>query len=169
MSTREEEGMSGELPAWAQELVPITHDDAAKVLGVNKWRLYELLREHPHYETRGRVRLFYPEHIARLREATAVDMRAAEAAAMGRRALRQAKASETLLETRRRDRQRAEEAVDRVNAKSMRSTLAMEPYDRGWLVKGCVGKVRVRKRFPDPGGEEAAALYMRDLVEAVRH
>ncbi len=161
--------MPGELPAWAQELVPITHDDAAKVLGVNKWQLYELLREHPHYETRGRKRLFYPEHIKALREATAVDMRDREAAAMGRRAWKQAKASERLVETQRRDRERVSERVQKVNELARCNTLAMEPYDRGWLVKGCVGKVRVRKRFPDPGGQEAAALYIRDLVEATRH
>lgn len=57
------------LPAWAAEQVPIGMDDAATVLGVSRRYLVDVLRDHPHFERRGVKKVFYPEHIAGLREA----------------------------------------------------------------------------------------------------
>lgn len=51
---------------------PIGMDDAARALGVCRRLLSDILARHPHYETRGRTgrkKVFYPEHIDRIREA----------------------------------------------------------------------------------------------------
>jgi hypothetical protein len=57
------------LPDWAQGLVPVGMDDAAILLGVSRRFLVDTLKRHPHYERRGTKKVFYPEHIALLREA----------------------------------------------------------------------------------------------------
>ncbi len=51
---------------------PIGMDDAARAIGVCRRLLSDILARHPHYETRGRTgrkKVFYPEHIDRIREA----------------------------------------------------------------------------------------------------
>ena len=57
------------LPEWAAVQIPIGMDDAAMVLGVSRRYLVDVLRNHPHFERRGVKKVFYPEHIAGLREA----------------------------------------------------------------------------------------------------
>jgi hypothetical protein len=57
------------LPAWAQAVVPVDMDGAAACLGIGRRSLVDVLRNHPHYERRGTRKVFYPEHIALLREA----------------------------------------------------------------------------------------------------
>lgn len=70
MSAGERKGTTPDrLPAWAAEQVPIGMDDAATVLGVSRRYLVDVLRDHPHFERRGVKKVFYPEHISRLREA----------------------------------------------------------------------------------------------------
>jgi hypothetical protein len=44
-------------------------DGAAVLLGVSRRFLVDVLRNHPHCERRGNQKVFYPEHIALLREA----------------------------------------------------------------------------------------------------
>jgi hypothetical protein len=57
-----------ELPEWAKEIVPLTHDQAAQVLGVSRRKLWTILKDHPHFERRGRANVYYPEHIRELRQ-----------------------------------------------------------------------------------------------------
>lgn len=57
------------LPTWASNAVPVDMNGAAVLLGVSRRFLVDVLRAHPHYEPRGAKKVFYPEHIARLREA----------------------------------------------------------------------------------------------------
>lgn len=52
-------------PDWLVE--PVNADGAARALGVSPRTLSDLLKTHPYYELRGRKRVFYPEHITRLR------------------------------------------------------------------------------------------------------
>ena len=49
------------LPSWAIE--PIDMNGAAAVLGVSRRTFIAILARHPHYELRGRKKVFYPEHI----------------------------------------------------------------------------------------------------------
>lgn len=59
-----------DLPAWAADMQAIGMDEAAIVLGICKRTLTDMLKDHPHYELRGRVKkVFYPEHIMQLRKA----------------------------------------------------------------------------------------------------
>jgi hypothetical protein len=56
------------LPDWAIE--PLDMAGAARVLGVCKRTLTDMLKAHPHYEVRGRhKKVFYPAHIELLRRA----------------------------------------------------------------------------------------------------
>jgi hypothetical protein len=57
------------LPAWAASIVPVDMDGAAAVLGIGRRTLVDVIRDHPHYERRGTKKVFYPEHVALLREA----------------------------------------------------------------------------------------------------
>ena len=58
------------LPKWAADMEPINMDQAARVLGICKRTLTDMLKDHPYYELRGRVKkVFYPEHIMQLRKA----------------------------------------------------------------------------------------------------
>ncbi len=57
------------LPTWAEKMTPVDMSGAAALLGVSRRYLVNVLRAHPHYESRGVKKVFYPEHIARLREA----------------------------------------------------------------------------------------------------
>lgn len=57
-----------ELPAWVQQIIPIDMDGAAVVLGISRRFLIDIIKKHPHYERRGAKKVFYPEHIALLRE-----------------------------------------------------------------------------------------------------
>lgn len=57
------------LPTWAEKMTPVDMDGAAALLGVSRRFLVDVLRTSPHYERRGIKKVFYPEHIARLREA----------------------------------------------------------------------------------------------------
>lgn len=59
----------GPLPQWAEAIVPLSMDGAAKVLGIGRRTLVDVIGAHPHYERRGTKKVFYPEHIAQLREA----------------------------------------------------------------------------------------------------
>lgn len=61
--------MTRPLPAWADALTPVGMDGAAILLGVSRRFLVDVLRDNPHYEKRGNRKVFYPEHIALLREA----------------------------------------------------------------------------------------------------
>lgn len=58
----------GALPDWAIEPI-IGIDNAARVLGMSPRALSDLLKSNPFYEQRGRAYAFYPEHIAKLRNA----------------------------------------------------------------------------------------------------
>lgn len=60
--------MTRALPAWAQNIVPVDMDDAATLLGISRRFLVDVIAKHPHYERRGVRKVFYPEHIALLRE-----------------------------------------------------------------------------------------------------
>jgi hypothetical protein len=57
------------LPTWAEKITPVDMDGAATLLGVSRRYLVDVLRDHPIYEPRGTRKVFYPEHIAQLREA----------------------------------------------------------------------------------------------------
>ena len=57
------------LPTWAEKITPVDMDGAATLLGVSRRYLVDVLRAHPIYEPRGTRKVFYPEHIAQLREA----------------------------------------------------------------------------------------------------
>lgn len=61
--------MSRALPAWAQNIVPVDMDEAAILLGISRRFLVDVIAKHQHYERRGNRKVFYPEHIALLREA----------------------------------------------------------------------------------------------------
>jgi hypothetical protein len=56
------------LPEWARLMVPVDMNGAALLLGVSRRFLIDALKQHPHYERRGAKYVFYPEHIATLRE-----------------------------------------------------------------------------------------------------
>ena len=60
--------MTRALPAWTEGMVPIDMDGAAILLGVSRRFLVDELKIHPHFERRGVKKVFYPEHIALLRE-----------------------------------------------------------------------------------------------------
>lgn len=61
--------MTRALPSWTSGLVPVDMDGAAVLLGVSRRFLVDVIASHPHYERRGVRKVFYPEHIALLREA----------------------------------------------------------------------------------------------------
>ena len=61
------------LPDWAQRLAPVDMDGAAFLLGVSRRFLVDALKLHPHYERRGAKKVFYPEHIEKLKFALAQD------------------------------------------------------------------------------------------------
>lgn len=63
--------MTRSLPSWAEKLVPVDMDEAAILLGISRRFLVDVIAEAPHYERRGVRKVFYPEHIALLREAIA--------------------------------------------------------------------------------------------------
>lgn len=60
--------MSG-LPKWAEAIVPVDMDGAAACLGISRRSLVDVIRTNKHYDRRGSRKVFYPEHIALLREA----------------------------------------------------------------------------------------------------
>ena len=47
---------------------PLNMDEAAERLGVSRRTLTDALKRLPYYELRGRKKVFYPEHIAQLRQ-----------------------------------------------------------------------------------------------------
>lgn len=59
--------MTRALPAWAQNIVPVGMDEAAILLGISRRFLVDVIAKHQHYERRGVRKVFYPEHINRLR------------------------------------------------------------------------------------------------------
>lgn len=59
------EALRDAAPDWLVE--PLNSEGAARALGVSLRTLSDLLKSHPYYELRGRKRVFYPEHITRLR------------------------------------------------------------------------------------------------------
>ena len=59
-----------DLPKWARDQVPLTHPQACLVLGVSHRKLFDILKDHPFFERRGKHNLYYPEHIAALRAVT---------------------------------------------------------------------------------------------------
>lgn len=60
--------MTAPLPAWTRDIVPVDMDTAAMLLGISRRFLVDEIKKHPHYERRGVKKMFYPEHIALLRE-----------------------------------------------------------------------------------------------------
>ena len=60
--------MTRALPTWAENIAPVDMDGAAFLLGVSRRFLVDEIKRHPHYERRGAKKVFYPEHIALLRE-----------------------------------------------------------------------------------------------------
>lgn len=60
--------MSRPLPAWAEKIQPVDMDGAALLLGISRRTLVDRIRDGKHYERRGNRKVFYPEHIAALRE-----------------------------------------------------------------------------------------------------
>ena len=61
--------MTRALPAWAEAVAPVDMAGAAILLGISRRYLVDVIAAHPHYERRGVRKVFYPEHIALLREA----------------------------------------------------------------------------------------------------
>jgi hypothetical protein len=61
--------MAKPLPSWATDLTPVDMDGAAVLLGISRRFLVDVIGQHKHYEQRGNRKVFYPEHIAALREA----------------------------------------------------------------------------------------------------
>lgn len=59
--------MSRPLPTWAQDIAPVDANGAAVLLGVSMDDLRQILSKHPQYEQRGRKKVFYPEHIRKLK------------------------------------------------------------------------------------------------------
>lgn len=57
------------LPSWAVE--PLDMNGAAVAIGVCRRTSIVIIAEHPHYELRGRKKVFYPEHITLIRDARA--------------------------------------------------------------------------------------------------
>lgn len=53
------------LPSWVVQ--PLDIKGAAIALGISERTLFDALKLHPHYELRGRKKVFYPEHISQLR------------------------------------------------------------------------------------------------------
>lgn len=53
------------LPDWVVQ--PLDMKGAALALGISERTLFDALKIHPHYELRGRKKVFYPEHISQLR------------------------------------------------------------------------------------------------------
>ena len=47
---------------------PLNMDEAAHRLGISRRTLSDALKRLPYYELRGRKKVFYPEHIAQLRQ-----------------------------------------------------------------------------------------------------
>jgi len=58
-----------DLPKWAQNKEPVDSKGACRLLGVSPRKLIEITNRYPHYERRGRKKVFYPEHIELMREA----------------------------------------------------------------------------------------------------
>lgn len=58
-----------ELPSWTANLTPVDMAGAATLLGVSRRYLVDAIKKHGHYERRGAKKVFYPEHIALLRDA----------------------------------------------------------------------------------------------------
>lgn len=54
-------------PSWAVEPI-VGCENAAKVIGVSLRKFIDIIKEHPHYEVRGKTYVFYPEHIRQIRE-----------------------------------------------------------------------------------------------------
>jgi hypothetical protein len=50
-------------------MVPVDMNGAAVLLGVSRRFLVDVIKVHKHFEPRGAKKLFYPEHIALIREA----------------------------------------------------------------------------------------------------
>lgn len=59
------------MPDWAQKILPVDMEEAAVLLGCSRRFLVDVIRDHQHFERRGTRKVFYPEHIALLREAIA--------------------------------------------------------------------------------------------------
>lgn len=55
------------LPEWAARMEPVGMAQAARLLGISKRTLTKVLKQHPHYELRGTKKVFYPEHVQKLR------------------------------------------------------------------------------------------------------
>ncbi|MEP0147111.1 MAG: hypothetical protein ABJE77_19465 [Tateyamaria sp.] len=51
---------------WAT--APLNMEGAATALGVSLRTMFDVVKAHPHYERRGRKKVFYPEHIEMLRK-----------------------------------------------------------------------------------------------------
>lgn len=56
------------LPGWANAMLPVEMEGAAILLGISRRLLVDVIKNYPHYERRGVKKVFYPEHIAALRE-----------------------------------------------------------------------------------------------------
>lgn len=65
------------LPGWAVE--PLDAAGLARALGVSRTTLRGILERHPHFELRGRKRVFYPEHVQRIRDGLEAERRAVPA------------------------------------------------------------------------------------------
>ncbi|KQT54585.1 hypothetical protein ASG43_03095 [Aureimonas sp. Leaf454] len=59
------------LPKWAERLEPVDIEGAARILGVSRRGMSEILKKHPFYEKRGNRKVLYPEHIEQIRESMA--------------------------------------------------------------------------------------------------
>lgn len=55
------------LPTWVER--PLTMDEAAIALGICRRTLVYKLKDFPYFAKRGNRKIFYPEHIAQIREA----------------------------------------------------------------------------------------------------
>lgn len=143
--------MGTKLPEWAQDMLPMGHKEAATILGVAPSHFYRLLKAHPHYEWRGNKRVFYPDHIRKLREALDGDREEREAMA---REIRRIKAVEDDMR----------EMRANAKARGRKPTLRITVYEDYAQLTGTLGGKRIRKRFAHPGGEEKAEQYVRELI-----
>ena len=72
------------LPKWAEQIEPVDMNGAARLLGVSRRTLTDILRRHPVYERRGKKKVFYPEQIRELRERLCSDSKQTKRPASGR-------------------------------------------------------------------------------------
>lgn len=111
------------LPTWAEKITPVDMDGAATLLGVSRRYLVDVLRDHPLYEPRGTKKVFYPEHIAQLREAICEQSREKANSSTSNQTMKLASTSSPAL--------LPESAYDKALALATRAKRSVEPAGMG--------------------------------------